>query len=49
MVGCVGGLDESLLVLEEGSSEPKAVKLKELVGGRQVRGAVRPARYITYC
>jgi hypothetical protein len=28
-------LDESLLVLEEGSSEPKAVTLKELVGGKR--------------
>jgi peroxiredoxin len=28
-------MDESLLVLEEGSSEPKAVTLKELCGGKR--------------
>jgi peroxiredoxin len=28
-------LDESLLVLEEGSSEPKAVTLRELCGGKR--------------
>lgn len=28
-------LDETLMVLEEGSSEPKSVTLKELVGGKR--------------
>ncbi|WIA21001.1 hypothetical protein OEZ86_004892 [Tetradesmus obliquus] len=42
-------LDETLMVLEEGSSEPKSVTLKELVGGKRAVLFGLPGAYTSVC